>query len=51
MGLVNDLTNLVTELMTVPNLDVLSDRGAHPIVSAGKIVGFEDEDGVPLLMY
>ncbi len=51
MGLLNDLANISLGLITVSNVKILNNRGAYPIISSGKIVGFADADGVPIVMY
>ncbi len=51
MGLLYDLYNLSLELVNTENIELLNKRGAYPIIRSGEIVGFEDSDGVPLVMY
>ncbi len=51
MGLLYDLYNLSLGLVNTDNVKHLNNRGAYPIIRSGKIVGFEDSDGVPLIMY
>ncbi len=51
MGLLYDLVNMSLGLITIGNVEQLNKRGAYPIISGGKIIGFADADGVPLVMY
>ncbi len=50
MGLLYDLANLDLENLSVKDLDFLNQRGAYPIVSAGRLTGFESNDGEVLYM-
>ncbi len=54
MSLENDLRNMSPKklkAMTSDDYRVLAERGAYPVMHAGEIIGFEDSDGVPLIMY
>ncbi len=51
MSLENDLKNLSLGKITILDLKNLNKRGAYPIIRAGNILGFCDNDGVPLVMY
>lgn len=51
MGILYDLANLNLENIKIKDFEVLNSRDVYPIINAGKIKGFVDNDGVTLIMY
>ncbi len=54
MSLENDLKNMSPKklkAMTSDDYKILAERGAYPVMHTGEIIGFDDEEGIPLIRY
>ncbi len=50
MGILYDLVNLNLSKLKLSDMEILNKRGAYPVITKGKIIGFETYDG-EILVY
>ncbi len=46
MGILYEIANLNIGDITIGELQDLNEKGFYPVVRAGELIGFENEDGV-----